>query len=197
MSARRPPSEGHRPALGMSDCERIRGGVLSQPVNASTSLAYAAAAAGMIVPAKRCGGLHRVVLILYAASLAAVGVGSVAYHGPQPRWARRVHDGSVAASLACTLLVGVTAQPPLLTRIRGQLPPVLSLAALAGAAYRAGRSRSRWCNPASLVQLHGMWHLLSAASALSLAWILGTTADSPDRQPRGVAQSGKFGTSFQ
>jgi hypothetical protein len=165
----------------MADCERIRCGVLAQRVNAGTSLAYTVAAAGMIVPAKRSGGLHRVALILYAASLGAVGIGSVAYHGPQPRWARRVHDGSIAASLACTLLVTVTAQPSPFKGVRVQLRPVLSLMTLAGAAYRAGRSQSRWCNPDSLVQLHGLWHMLSAGSALTLAWLLGPTADPPDR----------------
>lgn len=164
----------------MSDCERISGGVLAQPVNAVTSLAYTAAAVGMIVPVKRSRGLHRAVLLLYAASLAAVGVGSVAYHGPRPRWARTVHDGSVVASFACTLLVTITAQP-YLRRVPGDLRPVLSLVTLAGAAYRTGRSQSRWCDPDSLVQMHGLWHVLSAGSALTLAWSLATPADPRDR----------------
>jgi hypothetical protein len=111
---------------------------MMQPVNAGTSLAYAAAAAGMIVPAIRNGGRHRVALILYAASLAAVGIGSVAYHGPQPRWAGKFRDRSLAASLACTLLVTVTAPPATMKQVRGRLRPVLSLVTLAGAAYRGG-----------------------------------------------------------
>jgi hypothetical protein len=151
--------------LGLSDCERIGRGVLMQPVNAVTSLAYVAAATGMAVPVRRSRGAHRAALALYAASLAAAGVGSFAYHGPQPRWAGRVHDGSVVASLACTFLVAVTGQPPVFSRDR------LFLATLAGVAYRAGRSRSRWCDPESLMQLHGLWHLLSAGSALTLAWV--------------------------
>jgi hypothetical protein len=105
----------------------------------------------------------------------------VAYHGPQPRWAHRVHDGSVAAALACTLLVTATARPSPFQGVRAQLRPVLSLVTLAGAGYRAGRSQSRWCDPDSLVQMHGLWHVLSAGSALTLAWIHGTTASPHDR----------------
>lgn len=158
--------------LGLSDCERVRSGVLAQPVNAITSMAYPAAAAGVVVPALRSGGFHRLALMAYAASLAAVGVGSLAYHGPQPPWARRIHDRSITAALAGTLLVAATARPPKPKQALRQAGPLAALTALAAVAYRAGRTPSRWCDPDSRVQLHGLWHLLSAGSALTLARIL-------------------------
>jgi hypothetical protein len=161
----------------MSDCERIRDGVLAQPVNAVTSLAYGAAAAGMIPLAKRSRGRHRVAFIGYGASLAAVSLGSVAYHGPQPRWARNVHDTSIMAAFAGTLMVHRIERPP--------VRHALVLAALAGAAYSAGRSNSRWCAPDSPLQLHGLWHVLSAGSALALAWrAAGPIRTKPGRCPK-------------
>jgi hypothetical protein len=75
-------------AVGLSDCERIRRGVLMQPVNARTSFAYLAAAAGVVAPAMRSGGGQRVALIPYAASLASLGIDCLVYHGLQPRWVR-------------------------------------------------------------------------------------------------------------
>jgi hypothetical protein len=179
--------------LGLSDCERVRAGVLAQPVNAGTSMAYLAAAAGVLVPALRGGGVHRLTLMAYAASLAAVGVGSLAYHGPQPWWARRIHDRSITAALACALLVAATAQPPTPEQALRQACPLAALTALAATAYRAGRTRSRWCDPDSRLQMHGLWHLLSAGSALTVAWILGeqkaqrdspVTSSSPRRDSR-------------
>jgi hypothetical protein len=171
-------------SLGLSDCERIRPGLLKQPVNAATSLAYLAAAAGITVPAWRSSGVHRTALGWYAASLAAAGIGSVAYHGPQPWWAGTVHDTSLAASLAGAVLVAGTARPATLPLLRRQLRTVLPLVGLSGLAYGAGRSGSRWCDPDSRLQLHGLWHALSAASALALAWKSRDT-----RMPHGPANS--------
>jgi hypothetical protein len=188
-SLRPGPSSEHRPVLGMSDCERIASGVLKQPVNAVTSLAYGAAAAVMLVPVRRGHGRHRVALGLYAASLVAVSIGSVAYHGPQPRWASRAHDASVAASIAATLLVAMTARRRASGRVPGRLPAALVLATLAGAAHRAGRTQSRWCNPESVAQLHGLWHVLSAGSALALAWMAGTGAVIDPADPLRVERS--------
>jgi uncharacterized membrane protein len=57
-------------------------------VNAGTSVAYLAAAAAVVVPAMPSGGGRRAALILHAASLAALGIDRLAYHGQQPQWAR-------------------------------------------------------------------------------------------------------------
>ena len=78
---------------GAGDCETIRPGVIAQPVNSATSLAYLAAGADLLFasarPARIFGGL-----------LAANGIGGVAFHGPGSRPAKWLHDVSLAATLA-------------------------------------------------------------------------------------------------
>jgi len=81
-------------ALGGSDCERLGSGWLAQPANAISSLAYLAAGVWLLWRATRPGSA-RAMLVAAGAATVAVGVGSVAYHGPQPGWARTLHDGSV------------------------------------------------------------------------------------------------------
>ena len=67
--------------FGHSDCERIVGATLAQPVLAVTSLAYVAV--GMAV---LCWAMRLTAPLAGAAGVAlvAVGAGSLAYHGPQP-----------------------------------------------------------------------------------------------------------------
>jgi hypothetical protein len=82
-------------AIGASDCERLTTGVLAQPVNATTSLAFAITAAFVMAMTRRARGDHRASLML-AGLLAAIGVGSLAFHGPQPAGARILHDLPIA-----------------------------------------------------------------------------------------------------
>ena len=67
-------------SFGHSDCERIVGTALAQPVLAVTSLAYVAA--GMVV---LCWAMRLRAPLAGTAGVAlvAVGAGSFAYHGPQ------------------------------------------------------------------------------------------------------------------
>jgi hypothetical protein len=165
-------------AYGESDCERIGSGVLTQPVNAVSSLAYVAAAAAVLVPARETAGARRVVLTAYAASLAAVGLGSLAYHGPQPAWAGRAHDASIGVALMLALVVATMA--PAAQRWRRPAGKLFGgLVVLAALAYAAGRTGSPLCAPDSPLQPHAIWHLLSAASAVTLAEISGTSHARP------------------
>lgn len=151
-------------ALGASDCERIGSGLLAQPANAVSSLAYFAAATAVLVPARRMTGRQRAGFVTFAVSLAAVGAGSFAYHGPQPSWAEQVHDGSIAA----VLVVAATA-PGLRRGLTKGGKPLVGLAVLAVAAYAAGRSNSPVCATDSALQPHALWHALTAALAVVLA----------------------------
>jgi hypothetical protein len=77
--------------IGASDCELLRDAALAQPVNAVTSLAYVAVGVAIITVAVK----HRLLIaesIVYGACLAAVGGGSVLFHGPQPAGSRLLHD---------------------------------------------------------------------------------------------------------
>lgn len=136
-------------ALGAADCEALRDGWLGQPVNSWSSLAYIAAGAYVLrqgVPQARA----------VAVALAAVGVGSVLYHGPMPPGAELVHDGSIVA-LAAAVLVTWTHQA-------FRRPPAVALVTF-GAAIAINvltRTGEPLCRPGSLLQGHAAWHVLTA-----------------------------------
>lgn len=147
--------------LGTSDCEALHDGWLAQPVNTLSSVAYVVAGAYVL----RRGGPGTSTL---AVALAAVGVGSVLYHGPMPPGAELAHDGSILA-----LAVAV----PLAWRRRALRWP--SIAALvAGAAAIVvnllTRTGAPLCRPGSLLQGHAAWHVLTAI-AIALWFAPGTT----------------------
>jgi hypothetical protein len=171
-------------ALGGSDCERIRSGVLAQPSNAVSSLAYVAAAAVVVATARRATGPRRLVLFGYAGALVTVGTGSVAYHGPQPAWAGWAHDGSIAVMLMLAAVVLVGAEP--VRQWRSPARKLLATSALlAASAYLAGRTGSPLCAPDSFVQPHAAWHVLSALSPRCCQeWARGRTGVAPKAVPQ-------------
>jgi hypothetical protein len=167
--------------IGASDCERLRPGLLAQPVNAVTSLAYVAGAGVVVARVRRGAGRPPRAALAYAATLGLVGLGSVAFHGPQPPGARAMHDlpvvalaGLVAAGSAARWARGMPPVPGW-TRQRGAVVAVL--AALSAAAYAGGRTGAPTCDPDSPLQLHGAWHVGSAATFVLLAELLHTVPD--------------------
>lgn len=145
-------------ALGASDCEAFRAGLLGQPANAVSSLAYVVAGLWVL----RRGGPAGP-----AVALALVGVGSVLYHGPMSPGAGLAHDGSIAALAGAAAVVAWR-------RRQVPRPPVLAVAAL-GAAVAVNlltRTGAPLCLPSSLLQGHGTWHVLTAVAAASwlAAW---------------------------
>ena len=158
-----------QPRLGTGDCERPRDGCVAQPVNTATSLAYVVTAAALLSRLRRSGVVAEPGgAELYAGTCALVGLGSVAFHGPQPRGAELMHDLPIAAMLG--LLAGTPAvrshrgldPAPGWSRPRGVA--IAGLGAAAGIAYVAGRTGARTCDPNSRWQWHGVWHVLSAAT---------------------------------
>ena len=86
--------------MGGSDCERIGQGLLAQPTNTLSSLAYVLAG-GLLLWRALAGRPHaRSARCVYAVTVVGVGVGSAAFHGPMPVWGRFAHDFSIAAVLA-------------------------------------------------------------------------------------------------
>jgi hypothetical protein len=146
-------------SYGHSDCERMVGGVLAQPVLAVTSLAYVAVGLAVLswavrVKARLAGAA--------GIALVAVGAGSFAYHGPQPSWAELAHNWPIVA-VGALYAVGL-ARSGRQKRWSAWAAPA-GVFALALTAYVAGRSGSPLCRPDSLWQYHGAWHVLSAAAA--------------------------------
>lgn len=123
------------------DCERIVSGMLGQPANALSSLAFLGSAAWILVLALRGERAARFATIVFAAAVAANALGSFALHGPDPSWAKWVHD---LAILSVLLFIGIHA----LGRMLGWRTVVLTAAYAVGilllglgvAALRGGSS---------------------------------------------------------
>lgn len=150
--------------IGGSDCEVIGNGLLAQPVNALTSAVYIATglAVWWRMPAEqrwRAGGLYSLLLVL-------VGVGSVLYHGPQLPGSQQAHDLPIAGLfvvMGVVLLVRWRRGQALLPGASGGRFIALAVVGAVGLlAYATGRTGSVLCDPESLLQPHGLWHICGA-----------------------------------
>ena len=150
-------------ALAASDCERLHPGWLAQPANAVSSLAYVAVGVWVLLRSGR-GGVDRRVLLTAGLAMAGVGVGSFAYHGPQPAWASVAHNAGVW-TLVLVIIVETAWTLARSTTRRMTVAACRSAAcwmAPALVAYVAGRADSPLCDPAATWQFHSVWHVLSA-----------------------------------
>jgi hypothetical protein len=154
-------------ALGAGDCERLHEGLVAQPVNTASALAYLAAGAWVASRAVRPGIPPDRRRLAFALAVAAAGVGSVDYHGTGSPAARLLHDGGLYA------VVGFVAWQEVARRVgRARLTPrgrvayrmAMAAAAAGAAAWWLGRTASPWCDPDSPLQAHAAWHLLGAAA---------------------------------
>lgn len=136
------------------DCEAIRPGLVGQPVNTATSLAYVAGAIAVV----QGRGARR---WWWVAALTGLGLGSIGYHGPGTRAGKLAHDASLPFALA---VAGVGTRRP----NRGRRGAGL-LGAVAGAIWFVSRTESPLCRPQSRWQWHGAWHVLSAVAITTLA----------------------------
>lgn len=156
--------------LGAVDCEAVSTGLLAQPVAALTSLAFVGAA-GWLAARLPASGRERWAAGGYAVLLGLVGAGSFVYHGPQPTGAEVLHDIPVAL----VLLTGAAVPIARWARGRPPLAPGGSRFARAAAAtltaglaaYLLGRTGSPLCRPDSVLQPHGLWHVLTAVASAS------------------------------
>lgn len=78
--------------IGESDCESIASGVLAQPVNTLSSLAYSIVGIVIVGWAFRANGQERLVRIVFGVLMVATGAGSVMFHGPQGQGSQFFHD---------------------------------------------------------------------------------------------------------
>ena len=85
--------------LGTGDCEAIHLEWLKQPVNAWSSLAFAAVGLAVLASARSATGRERTNRVVYGLLLGATGIGSFLFHGPQPDAAHFLHDVTLVAAL--------------------------------------------------------------------------------------------------
>jgi hypothetical protein len=85
--------------LGGADGEALGAGLLVQPINAISSFGLAAAGLAIFVAARARKG-SPLDAGVFAAAVAAAGLGSVDYHGTQTRVAHWSHDVGLVAALA-------------------------------------------------------------------------------------------------
>jgi hypothetical protein len=158
-------------ALGAGDCERLHDGLIAQPVNTASALAYVAVGAWLVGRRQPEGSGEpqggAPVGRLFGLVVVAAGVGSVDYHGPGSPAARLLHDAGLYA------VIGFVAWQEAARRVRrARLAPrrrpgylaALAAAGAGAACWWAGRTASPWCDPDSLLQGHAAWHLLGAAA---------------------------------
>ena len=151
-----------------SDCERLGSGWLVQPANAVSCVAFLAAGCWLLMTARNGDG-PRSLLLSGAVALMAVGVGSIAYHGPQPGWGDPLHSWSVNGLVI--VVVGQTVYLLLGAAFKsvGAVWKAAGGWMVAGLiAYTAGRTGSRWCRPDSLWQWHAVWHVFIAGGVARL-----------------------------
>lgn len=197
------PAPADHPGAG--DCEHIRAGWLAQPANATSCLAFLAAA-GWLWARLRRDGATSPEAALFCGAVAANGVGGIAFHGPGDRASHWLHDtalvGTFATMAASRAPVGAaaTAAAGVALAIR---PSATNVASVVGTALVAGREARRrrrprartglvlltaaavnaasrtgapCCRPRSLLQGHALWHVLNAVALAD--W--GLAAFSPD-----------------
>lgn len=179
-------------AIGESDCEFLGDGAFAQPVNTVTSLAYVVVGAWIAVTGVRNGGRRSRTAVTFGALLVAVGVGSVAFHGPQPSGARLLHD--VPIVLAAAFVAVVTAarvrSAGFARRAGRRAIGLLAVVFVAAAAWIFGRTASPLCDPDAAFQFHGMWHVLSAAALAGWWSLVGVSPDDESGTYAGVETRG-------
>jgi hypothetical protein len=153
-------------ALGAGDCERLHDGLIAQPVNTASALAYVAVGAWLAGRGLRADP-GRGPLLVFGLAVGLAGIGSVDYHGTGSPAARLLHDGGLYAVAGFVAVAEVARRarrtawtPPRRTAYRA----ALAATAAGAACWWLGRTASPWCDPGSLLQGHAAWHLLGAAA---------------------------------
>jgi hypothetical protein len=149
------------PHVAASDCEEIRPGLIGQPANTLSSLAFVVAAVPIARAARRRG---RPAWIGVAAAAAVEGVGSMAYHGPGGRRSKRLHDAGLVALSATTGLALASEGTPM-----GRRPLTALLATTAVALHTLSRTGGPLCSCRSPLQGHAVFHALAAAALVAAA----------------------------
>ena len=151
----------HARLVAASDCESIRPGLISQPANTVSSLAFVAAAIPIARAARR---RNQPAWTGVAVAAAIEGLGSVAYHGPGGRAAKVLHDGGL---VALAVAVGRRGRARGSPRGRSPLTAVLTVSAVV--LHTLSRTGGPLCSCHSRLQGHAVFHALAAAALVAAA----------------------------
>jgi 4-amino-4-deoxy-L-arabinose transferase-like glycosyltransferase len=86
-------------AIGESDCENIGSGILAQPVNAFSSLAFVVFGIVVLFSMSNREGTERVNRMIIGTLMIATGIGSVLFHGPQGPASHFLHDATILLTM--------------------------------------------------------------------------------------------------
>lgn len=117
--------------VAASDCEHCRPGLIAQPVNTGSSLAFVVTGSLLLRSGRRRGASAPAEVAVGWASVAA-GLGSVAYHGPGTAFGRYLHDASLLGLLAAMAVADVEL-------VSGRRAPTAVVAAVPAVAMLAAR----------------------------------------------------------
>lgn len=117
--------------VAASDCEHCRPGLIAQPVNTASSLAFVAAGAMLLGSGRRRGTSTPAEAAVGWGAVAA-GLGSVAYHGPGTGFGRYLHDASLIGLLGAMAVADAGL-------VSGRRPPAAVIAAVPAVALVAAR----------------------------------------------------------
>ncbi|MFW2336589.1 ceramidase domain-containing protein [Ilumatobacter sp.] len=190
--------------IGASDCEAIGDALLAQPVNALSSLAYVVV--GIVVVGIATRGRRAIgPSVVYGSCVAAIGVGSVLFHGPQTAGSQVLHDLPILITalfvvVADALLLRPGMRRPWSVFVAAAIAATaltIVEAALAAAASGVAvaaivvlevviyRRRLRDIPPRRQLMVYGL--MLTVVAVAATAWLLGRTG-SPACDPEGTWQ---------
>ncbi len=101
--------------LGDSDCEAVHSGLLAQPVNTLSSLAFLVVGGALVVYGLRRPAGQRWLPAVYGAAIAANFAGGVLFHGPAWPGSAWIHDVAIIAPLLFIVLYDVSTMRPMTT----------------------------------------------------------------------------------
>lgn len=153
----------------LKDCELVSSEVLGQPVNSLTALAFVIAGVAVWIGTRR---------LLVALGLVSTGVGSFLFHGPMPAPAQLLHDITL---WFLVVVVGVA----IISDLRHghswqELVGPGTLLGVVAVVGRMGATGNPLCDPESIWQPHGLWHI-GAAIAVTW-WAFATSEDHSSRR---------------
>jgi hypothetical protein len=105
-----------RARLGDTDCEAFRSGVVGQPVNSLSSLAFLVVGGALVGWARQRPPGQRLLPTVFGGTIIANFVGGVLYHGPAWTGSGWIHDLALLAPMVFIVLYDVSTIRPLPAR---------------------------------------------------------------------------------